>query len=51
VDKTKIQSALQSLKEERAHIEEYLQNAAAKKKELDKEMNASLNRYNCRRVN
>ena len=26
----------------RAHIEEYLQNAAAKKKELDKELNASL---------
>ena len=40
----KIQSALQSLKEERAHIEEYLQNAAAKKKELDKEHNASFNR-------
>ena len=26
----------------RAHIEEYLQNAAANKKELDKELNASL---------
>lgn len=36
-----VQSALQSLREERAHIEEYLQNAAAKKKELDKELNAS----------
>ena len=35
-DITQIQSALQSLKEERAHIEEYLQNAAAKKKELEK---------------
>ena len=35
-----IQSALQSLKEERAHIEKYLQNAAAKKKELDKDLNA-----------
>jgi len=31
----KIQSALQSLKEEHAHIEEYIQKAAAKKKELD----------------
>ena len=39
-----IQSALQSLKEERAHIEEYIQNAAVKKKELDKEQNASFNR-------
>ena len=38
---TKIQSALQSLKEERAHIEEYLQNAAEKKKELDKEISCS----------
>ncbi len=45
VDINKIQSALQSLKEERAHIEEYLQNAAAKKKKLDKERNASFNRY------
>ena len=44
VDINKIQSALQSLKEERAHIEEYLQNAALKKKELDKEQNASFNR-------
>ena len=40
-DLNKIQSALQSLKEERAHIEEYLQNATAKNKELDKELNAS----------
>lgn len=39
-----VQSALLSLKEERAHIEEYLQNAAAKKKELDKERNVSFNR-------
>jgi hypothetical protein len=44
MDINKIQSALQSLKEERAHVEEYLQNAAAKKKELDKELNASFNR-------
>ena len=29
----------------RAHIEEYLQNAAAKKKELDKELNTSFNKY------
>ena len=36
-----IQSALQSLEEERAHIEEYLQNAAKKKKELDKEISCS----------
>ena len=43
MDINKIQSALQLLKEERAHIEEYLQNAAAKKKELDKELNAPYN--------
>ena len=43
MDINKIQSALQSLKEERAQIEEYLQNATAKKKELDKEQNASFN--------
>lgn len=42
MDINKIQSALQSLKEERAHIDEYLQHAAARKKELDKELNASL---------
>lgn len=47
MDINKIQSALQSLKEERAHIEQYLQNAAEKKKELDKELNVFLNRYNC----
>ena len=47
MDLNKIQSALQSLKEERAHIEVYIQNAAAKKIELDKERNASFNRYNC----
>ncbi len=40
MDIIKIQSALQSLKEERAHIEDYLQNAAVRKKELDKERNA-----------
>ncbi len=39
----KIQSALESFKEERAHIEEYLQNAAVKKIELDKELNVSFN--------
>lgn len=44
MDINKIQSALQSLKEERAHIEEYIQNASVKKKELDKEQNASFNR-------
>ena len=43
MDLPQIQSALQSLKEERAHIEEYIQNAAEKKKELDKEMNVSFN--------
>lgn len=48
IDINKIQSALQSLKEERAHIEEYLQNAAAKKKELDEGLNTSFNRYNCK---
>lgn len=46
MDINKIQSALQSFKEERAHIEEYLQNAAAKKKELDKELCASMTIYN-----
>lgn len=51
MDINKIQSALQLLKEEHEHIEEYLQNAAAKKKELDKERNASFNRYNCKRAN
>ncbi len=35
MDINKIQSALQSLKEEQVHIEKSLQNAAAKKKELD----------------
>lgn len=45
-DITQIQSALQSLKNERAHIEEYLQHAAAKKEELEKEMNVSFNKYN-----
>ena len=46
MDIKKIQSALQSLKEERAHIEEYLQNAAAKKKELEKELKSPFNTYN-----
>ena len=44
MDINKIQSALQSLKEVRAHIEEYIKNAAVKKKKLDKEQNASFNR-------
>ena len=39
MDINKMQSALQSLKEGRAHIEECIQNASAKKKELDKELN------------
>lgn len=47
IDINKIQSALQLLKEERAHVDEYIQIAAEKKKKLDKELNASLNRYNC----
>ena len=46
-DINKIQSALQSLKEERAYIEDCLQNAAAKKKELDKDLNASFNSSLC----
>ena len=41
MDINKIQSALQALKEERAQVEEYIHNAAAKKKELDEELNAS----------
>ena len=40
MDINKIQSAQQSLKEERAHIEEYIQNAAVRKKEFDKEQKA-----------
>ena len=44
MDINKIQSALQSLREERAQIEEYIQNAAAKKKELGKERNAYFNK-------
>ena len=43
MDIIKIQSALQLLKEERAQVEEYLQMAAAKQKELDKELNAPFN--------
>lgn len=38
MDINKIQSTLQLLKEERAHIKDYFQNAAARKKELDKEI-------------
>ena len=45
MDINKIQSALQSLKEEREHIDEYLQNAAAKKQELDKEQNSPFGNY------
>ena len=45
MDLNKIQSALLSLKEERAHIEDYFQNAAAKKKELEKKLNTSF-KYN-----
>ena len=48
MDINKIQSALQSLKEERAHIEDYLQNAAEMKKALDKQQNAIFNRHNCK---
>lgn len=47
IDINKIQSALRSLKEERAHIEEYIQNAAAKKKALDMQQTI-FNRYNCK---
>jgi hypothetical protein len=43
MDQDKICLVLQSLRKERAHTEDYLQNAAAKKKELDKEQNASFN--------
>ena len=45
MDLDKIRLVLQSLKEERAHIEEYIQNAATRKKELDKELNASYCKY------
>lgn len=38
MDLNKFQLAFHSLKEEHAHIEEYLQNAAPRKKELDKEL-------------
>ena len=41
MDINKIQSALQSLKEERKNIEEYIKNAIIKKKELDKELKVS----------
>ena len=49
MDINKIQSVLQSLKEERAHLEEYIQNAAERKKELDKQQNAIFNRYICKK--
>ena len=39
MDINKRQTTLQSLKEERKQIEDYLQNAMARKKELDKELN------------
>ena len=42
-----MQSALQSLKEEREHIEEYIQNVTIRKKELDKEL-SNFKRYDCR---
>ena len=48
IDINKIQSALQSLKEERAQIEEYIQNAAVRKKKLDEELNASFSRFSKR---
>ena len=51
MDINNIQSALQSLKEERAHIEDYLQNAVAKKKELDKKLNASNDKINRNTIN
>ena len=44
MDLDKIHLVLQSLKEEREHIEEYLQNATAKKKELDKELKATFDK-------
>ena len=43
MDRDKIQSALQALKEERAHIEEYLQNAAVRKREQERDLNTSFN--------
>ena len=46
MDINKIQSALHALKEESEHMEEYLQNAAAKKKELDKELSATFSKFN-----
>ena len=44
MDITKIQSALQSLKEERMHIDEYIQNVVARKKELDSVLKATFNK-------
>ena len=44
MDLDKIRLVLQSLKEKREHIEEYLQNATAKKKELDKELKATFDK-------
>jgi hypothetical protein len=48
MDINKIQSALQSLKEEREHIEEYIKNAAVRKKKLDEEFNASFKKSICK---
>lgn len=45
MDFSQISSALNSLKEEREHIDEYLQNAATKKKELDKKLNIEILSY------
>ena len=44
MDINKIQSALQLLQEERTHIDEYIQNAASRKKELDKELKATFDK-------
>lgn len=48
MDINKIQSALQSLKEEREHIKEYIKNAAVRKKKLDEEFNASFKKCICK---
>ena len=44
MDINNIQSALQLLQEERTHIDEYIQNAAARKKELDSVLKATFNK-------
>ena len=51
MDINKMQSALQSLKEGRAHIEECIQNASAKKKELEKELNVFLKNRKQKQIN